>query len=155
MDAAVIAVRIAKTGPAARSHWQRWLLLAPSLVFLFACTYWPLIAVLERSLLDQPFGTAASSVSGNDARLFADPHFGRASLNNFLYGIGTIVPSAVFALAFALAPRETNAVTMALRTLLVLPLLVPLVAAAPCSPSCFCPGRACSTGIRPRLALPP
>jgi sn-glycerol 3-phosphate transport system permease protein len=143
VDAAVIAVRIGQTRAraAVRWRWQPWLLLAPSLVFLFAFTYWPLIEVLQRSLFDQPFGAAASWGSGNYARLFADPQFARASLNNVLYALGTIAPSLVFALGFALALRETNAFTMALRTLVVLPLLIPLVAAAALFTFVFLPGQ--------------
>ncbi len=39
----------------------------------------------------------------NFAALFADPSFQRALLNNALYAVGTVVPSLVLALAFALA----------------------------------------------------
>lgn len=66
----------------------------------------------------------------NYRRLFADPHFTTAALNNLIYAAGTIVPSLVLALAFAMALRETTRLTAVLRTLLVMPMLIPLVAAA-------------------------
>lgn len=95
-------------------------LLAPSLVFLLAFTYWPLLDVLEGSL-----GTG-----GNFARLFADAHFTQAVINNVFYAIGTIVPAIVLALLFAVVLSETTRVTLALRALFVLPLMIPLVGAA-------------------------
>ncbi len=141
MVAAWSMVRVTRgmcAGP--RWNWQPWLLLVPSLVFLFAFTYWPLIQVLERSFVDQAFGRAASWGVGNYARLFADPHFSRASWNNLVYAAGTIVPSVILALGFALRLRETTLFTMTLRTLVVLPLLIPLVAAAALFTFVFLPG---------------
>jgi sn-glycerol 3-phosphate transport system permease protein len=67
---------------------------------------------------------------GNYFRLFVDPHFARAAWNNFAYAAGTIAPSLVLALALALALRETNRFNAILRTLVIMPLLIPLVAAA-------------------------
>jgi len=123
-----------------RIRARPWLLLAPSLVFLLAFTYWPLIQVLEGSFRDQAFGSAASWGVGNYARLFADPHFSRAAWNNVLYAVSTIAPSLTLALGFALALRETTLFTMAVRTLVVLPLLIPLVAAAALFTFVFLPG---------------
>jgi len=123
-----------------RIRARPWLLLAPSLVFLLAFTYWPLVQVLEGSFRDQAFGSVASWGIGNYTRLLADPHFGRAAWNNVLYAAGTIVPSVLLALGFALALRETTLFTMAARTLVVLPLLIPLVAAAALFTFVFLPG---------------
>ena len=54
--------------------------------------------------------------------------------------MGTIVPSLVLALLFALAVREAGWLTTAVRTLLVLPMMVPLVAAAALFTFIFLPG---------------
>jgi len=120
--------------PAARRRPYRWLpvvvLLAPSLVFLGLFTYGPVLRVLGESLVVGRFAGDHAIGFGNFRRLFADPHFARAALNNLTYALGTIVPSLVFALALALALRETNRFTAVLRTLVVMPLLIPLVAAA-------------------------
>jgi len=106
------------------------LLLAPSLVTLVAFTYWPVAQVAWRSTVIQRFAAPARFGIGNYARLFLDPHFGLAARNNALYALGTIVPSLVLAFGFALALREASAFTAVLRTLLVMPMLIPLVAAA-------------------------
>lgn len=107
-----------------------WLLLAPSAVFLLAFTYWPVVQVVLGSLTVQGFRGAAHWGFDNYARLFADEHFHTAVINNLIYAAGTIVPSVVLALGFALALRESTRLTAVLRTLVVLPMLIPLVAAA-------------------------
>jgi sn-glycerol 3-phosphate transport system permease protein len=115
-------------------------LLAPSALLLCAFTYWPVLQVTWQSLVVQSFGGAAHWGAGNYARLFADPHFARACLNNLIYAVGTILPSLVLALLFALALRDSTRITTVLRTVLVLPLLIPLVAAAALFSFIFLPG---------------
>ncbi len=107
-----------------------WLLLAPSLLFLVLFTYWPVVQVAWRSLVVQRFGTTPAYGLGNYTRLLADTGFGQAALNTVLYALGTVVPSLLLALGFALVLRDGTRVVAVLRTLLVLPMLVPLVAAA-------------------------
>ena len=115
-------------------------LLAPSAVFLLAFTYWPVLQVLLSSLTVRSFGGAAHWGVGNYARLFADPHFARAVTNNLLFAAGTIIPSLTLAMAFALGLRETTRFSTVLRTLIALPLLIPLVAAASLFIFIFLPG---------------
>lgn len=107
-----------------------WLLLAPSLIFLVAFTYWPILSVTLRAFTAQRFGETAHWGLDNFARLFADAHFHKAAANSAIYAGGTILPSLALALAFALALRESSAMTALLRAVLVLPMLIPLVAAA-------------------------
>ncbi len=130
--------------PAARRRSHRWLpvavLLAPSLLFLGLFTYGPVLRVIGGSLIVGRFAGDHALGFGNYQRLFADPHFARAALNNLIYALGTIVPSLVLALALALALRETNRFTAVLRTLVVMPLLIPLVAAAALFTFIFLPG---------------
>jgi hypothetical protein len=116
------------------------LLLAPSLHFLPAFTYWPVLQVLHRSFLVQRFGDASGWGTQNYARLFADPQFEGAALNNLLYGLGSIVPSLIAALGFAVALQEPTRLNAILRTLVVMPLLIPLVAAAALFVFIFIPG---------------
>lgn len=106
------------------------LLLAPSLVFLIAFTYWPVLQVLWQSFVVQSFGGTAHWGAGNYQRLFADPLFIGAVWNNVIYAIGTIVPSLALSLGFALALARQTWLNTALRTLVVMPMLIPLVAAA-------------------------
>jgi sn-glycerol 3-phosphate transport system permease protein len=96
--------------------------------------------VVWRSLLVESFGGARSWGLGNYARLFADQHFARACLNNAVYALGTIVPALLLALLFALALREQTRLVAVLRALLVLPLMIPLVAAAALFTFIFLPG---------------
>lgn len=116
-----------------RQRARRWLpaavLLAPSLVFLALFTYWPVLQVSAQSLLVGRFGPAGIGLD-NYRRLLADPHFARAIWNNAVYAAGTIAPSLVLALLLALALRDGGRVAAGLRALLVMPLMIPLVAAA-------------------------
>ena len=105
-------------------------LLAPSLVLLAAFTYWPVAQVAWRSMTIQRFGVPAAPGFGTYARLLADRAFDQAVLNTVLYAAGTVLPSLALALLFALALQDHTRLNAALRTLLVLPMMVPLVAAA-------------------------
>jgi sn-glycerol 3-phosphate transport system permease protein len=86
--------------------------------------------VLLNSLTVTGFHGAAHWGLDNFGRLFADDHFGAAVRNNIVYAIGTIAPSLVLALGFALGLKDTTRFSSALRTAIALPMLIPLVAAA-------------------------
>ncbi len=120
----------ARLSPTRPSTLAAATLLAPSLLFLVAFSYWPVLLVAVRSLLVGRFPGEQGVGLGNYARLFTDPHFGQAALNNLIYAAGTIIPGLALALGFALALREHSRLNNLLRTLLVMPLLIPLVAAA-------------------------
>lgn len=116
---------------ASRSQWLPVVaLLAPAIIFLAAFTYWPVLRVLGESVMVGRFAGQHALGLDNYRRLLADPHFARAAWNNAQYAVGTIVPSLVLALLFALALRDTNRFTTVLRTFVVMPLMIPLVAAA-------------------------
>ena len=109
-------------------------------MFLLGFTYWPVLQVLAGSLTVRAFGGAAHWGFGNFARLLADPHFARAVENNLIYAAGTIVPSLLLALALALGLRRPRESTRCCAPFLVLPLLIPLVAAASLFVFIFLPG---------------
>jgi sn-glycerol 3-phosphate transport system permease protein len=115
-------------------------LLIPSGIFLIAFTYWPVVQVVFGSLTVHAFGGAAHWGLDNYARLFADSHFTTALRNNLVYALGTIIPSVTLALLFAVGLRESTRLASVLRTLIVLPLLIPLVAAASLFIFIFLPG---------------
>jgi len=123
-----------------RARLAGYALLLPSGIFLLAFTYWPILKVALASLAVRTFGGAAHWGVGNYTRLLADPHFATAARNNLVYAVGTIIPSLGLALLFALGLRETTRITTLLRTFLVLPLLIPLVAAAALFIFIFLPG---------------
>ena len=134
------AARGVRLGLRRRSAWTPYALLLPSGMFLLTFTYWPVVQVAVGSLTVRTFGGPARWGLENYARLFADPHFATAVLNNLVYAAGTIIPSLALALLFALGLRESVRVTALLRTLIVLPLLIPLVAAASLFIFVFLPG---------------
>jgi sn-glycerol 3-phosphate transport system permease protein len=115
-------------------------LLAPSAVFLLGFTYWPVLRVLAISLTVRGFRGAEHWGISNFSRLFADAHFGRAALNNLIYTVGTIAPSLMLALAFAVGLRESTRLSSLMRTLVALPMLIPMVAAASLFVFIFLPG---------------
>jgi sn-glycerol 3-phosphate transport system permease protein len=123
-----------------RPRLTGYALLAPSAVFLLGFTYWPVLQVLASALTVRAFGGAVHWGLGNFVRLLADPHFARAVENNLIYAAGTIIPGLILALALALGLRETTRLNALLRTVLVLPLLIPLVAAASLFIFIFLPG---------------
>jgi sn-glycerol 3-phosphate transport system permease protein len=141
-----IGGRIARSGGMPRARWLEWprltpwLLLAPSAVFLIGFTYWPVLQVLAGSFTVHGFGAARHAGLSNYTRLFADPHFFRAITNNLVYAAGTIIPSLTLALALAVALRESSRFATLLRTIITLPMLIPLVAAASLFIFIFLPG---------------
>ena len=117
-----------------------WLLLGPSLLGLALFCYGPIVQVVWRSLQVRRFGRPAEVSLANYQALFDDDRFWRALENTALYAAGTIGPSLMLALLFALAVQEAGWLSSAIRTLLVLPMMVPLVAAAALFTFIFLPG---------------
>ncbi len=99
-DSLLLDDGLQRANPAARTlprreRRSRWLsaavLLAPSLAFLALFTYWPVLRVLAESLLVGRFAGQSGLGFDNYRRLFSDPHFTTAALNNLVYALGTIV----------------------------------------------------------------
>ncbi|MDA3888566.1 MAG: sugar ABC transporter permease [Allgaiera sp.] len=116
-------------------------LLAPSLVFLILFTYWPMLQSLIQSLSIQSFGSTQTTFGfGNFQRLFADPGFRQAAVNNAVYAAGTILPAIALALALAVGLQEATGLNTLLRGVVFFPVLIPLVAAAALFSFVFLPG---------------
>src|ERR1700674_2233740 len=115
-------------------------LLGPSLIFLAAFTYWPSAQVLWQSFNVGARRERFSLGIGNYQQILADPAFRRAFWNNLTYAAGTIVPSLMLALAFALTLNNSTRVNAILRSIFFLPVLIPLVAAASVFLFMFLPG---------------
>lgn len=107
-------------------------LLAPSLLFLALFTYWPVVQVLWQALHNQQKVGGPQVFVGLDnfLKLFADQAFRKALANNLVYAAGTVIPSLVLALGFAMALARSSRVNALIRSLFFLPVLIPLVAAA-------------------------
>jgi sn-glycerol 3-phosphate transport system permease protein len=116
----------------ARRRLKPFLLLLPSLIFLGAFTYWPVVSVAVDSFFGRRLGekTAEFAGLGNYLRLAADPKFTTAALNNLVYIGATVLPSILLALGFALLLQRSTRFTAALRALLFFPTIIPLIGAA-------------------------
>jgi sn-glycerol 3-phosphate transport system permease protein len=125
----------------ARRAWP-YLLLAPSLAFLAAFTYLPIVRVAWESLHDKAHGASTTFFVGlrNYSDLFADKAFVQAVINNLVYAVGTVPASMALALLFALALQRSGRVNAVMRALLLFPSMVPLVAAASLFFFIFLPG---------------
>jgi sn-glycerol 3-phosphate transport system permease protein len=136
-----LAARFAGRGFALRLRGlTAYALLAPSLVFLALFTYWPVVQVLWNSVHHEGRNVATFVGLKNYTAIFADQAFRRALSNNLLYAAGTVIPSLVLALGFALALHHSTRFNTFLRSVLFLPVLVPLVAAASIFLFVFLPG---------------
>jgi sn-glycerol 3-phosphate transport system permease protein len=123
-----------------RVIWAAYALLLPSGIILLAFTYWPVLQVALESLSVRKFAGPAGWGFGNYTRLFANAGFAAAVVNNLVYAAGTIIPSLALALLFAVGLRDSTPLNGILRTLIVLPMLIPLVAAAALFVFIFLPG---------------
>jgi sn-glycerol 3-phosphate transport system permease protein len=128
----------------------------PSLFFLLLFTYWPILEAVRQSLFDRAAGDRAERFVGlgNYARLFADRAFLQALTNNLIYAFATIGPSLVLALALSLCVRRSSRFNSAVRALLFLPTLVPLVAAAALFSFIFMPRIGLLDHYLAKLAVP-
>jgi len=125
------ALRIRLAAPALGRAGFAYLLLLPSLIVLAGFTYWPVVRVVWDSLLARHPGAAASFAGlANYRALFADGAFRHALLNNLVYALGTGIPSLVIALWLAMALARSTRLNTLLRSLVFMPVLLPLVAAA-------------------------
>lgn len=106
--------------------------LFPALFFLLLFTYYPMLQVLWDSFFSKGYGAEEYSFVGltNYINLFGDEEFINALQNNFVYAIGTVIPSLVLGLLFALALVQSSRYKNFIRSMLFFPTLVPLVAAS-------------------------
>ena len=135
-DAAILAPRLERplgarraraVVPARTAFW----LLAPSLFLLFLFTYVPILEALMQAVSLEGFGGKLTGYGfGNFQRLFADASFWKALSNNLVYGLGTVAPSIVLAVLLGVALQEATRLNAFLRTVIVFPVVLPLVAVA-------------------------
>ena len=119
-----------------------YLVLLPTLIFLFLFTYYPLVQSAADSMFDSRLNTDNPPFVGvqNYARLLADDVFWRALLNNLAYILMTVIPGIVLALLLAVALWENTSLNRWLRTAFFFPMIIPLVSAATLWLFIFMPG---------------
>lgn len=125
-----------------KKTWLPWLILSPSLLFLFLFTWFPLIRSAGDSLFDGRIAAQASTFVGLDnfRRLLDDPVFWRALGNNLIYIVLTVIPGVTLALLLAVALWENHRVNRWLRTAFFFPMIIPMVSAAALWLFIFMPG---------------
>lgn len=119
-----------------------YLILLPTLIFLFLFTYYPLFQSAMGSLFDSRLSSDAPPFVGlqNYLRLIQDSVFWRALLNNLAYILMTVVPGIILALLLAVALWENTSLNRWLRTAFFFPMIIPLVSAATLWLFIFMPG---------------
>lgn len=119
-----------------------YLILLPTLIFLFLFTYYPLFQSAMDSLFDSRLSSDAPPFVGlqNYLRLIQDSVFWRALLNNLAYILMTVVPGIMLALLLAVALWENTSLNRWLRTAFFFPMIIPLVSAATLWLFIFMPG---------------
>lgn len=119
-----------------------YLILLPTLIFLFLFTYYPLFQSAMDSLFDSRLSSDVPPFVGlqNYLRLIQDSVFWRALLNNLAYILMTVVPGIILALLLAVALWENTSLNRWLRTAFFFPMIIPLVSAATLWLFIFMPG---------------
>lgn len=131
----------AKFNPlAVKFNVRAYFLLAPSLIFLAAFTYWPVLQVLWQSLHQEHSDHVTFVGLANFTAIFADAGFRHALVNNLIYAVGTVVPSLILALGFAIALQRSSWLNGLMRSLIFAPVLVPLIAVSSLFLFIFLPG---------------
>ena len=106
-------------------------MLAPSLVFLAAFTYWPIIRSIVYGFFDVQLGSSEIFFVGveNYQRLWGDPLFWRSLSNTVVYMVVTVPTSIALALLLAVALDRQLRGTALYRAIFFYPVMVPSVAA--------------------------
>ncbi|MCL2898264.1 carbohydrate ABC transporter permease [Brenneria tiliae] len=125
-----------------RAKYFPYLVLLPTLIFLFAFTYFPLLRSAVDSLYDTRMNAGEPQFVGLDnmVRLLRDAVFWQALWNNVLYILLTVIPGVLLALLLAVMLWENTPINRWLRTAFFFPMIVPLVSAATLWLFIFMPG---------------
>ncbi|MDA8437907.1 MAG: sugar ABC transporter permease [Propionibacterium sp.] len=112
-----------------------WLFVAPAIVFVFLFFGYPIIKNLTMSLQDYTTTTFFTGFApwvgfSNYAAIVTDPIFITTFANTALFTIGSIVFQFAFGLGLALFFKRNFPLSGFLRSLLLLPWLLPLIASA-------------------------
>lgn len=93
-----------------RAKYFPYLVLLPTLIFLFAFTYFPLLRSAIDSLYDTRMNAGQPQFVGLDnmARLLRDTVFWQALWNNVLYILLTVIPGVLLALLLAVVLWENT-----------------------------------------------
>jgi ABC-type sugar transport system permease subunit len=121
--------RIRRTWFGPRQPYWGLLLVVPILVFFIVFKFWPMFRALRLSLYDaSPLSQVEEFIgTQNFLDLATDPLFHRALLTTASYVIGTVAPLMVLSLALAILLHAGLRGTWLFRTLIFLPVIVPII----------------------------
>ena len=148
--------------PAAQRRRQRReiitavLMLAPSLTFLAAFTYWPIIRSIIYGFFDVQLGSSDIFFVGieNYERLWKDELFWKSLRNTVIYMLVTVPTSIALALLLAVALDRQLRGTAFYRAVFFYPVMVPSVAAGMVWVFLYAPGYGPINGLMETLGLP-
>lgn len=131
-------------------------MLAPSLVFLAAFTYWPILRSLAYGFFDVQLGSPEIFYVGweNYERLWHDALFWQSLRNTVLYMVVTVPCSIGLALLLAVALDRKLRGTALYRSTFFYPVMVPSVAAGMVWVFLYAPGYGPINGLMDLLGLP-
>lgn len=131
-------------------------MLAPSLVFLAAFTYWPIIRSLIYGFFDVQLGSSEIFFVGweNYARLWHDALFWQSLRNTVVYMVVTVPTSIGLALVLAVALDRRLSATALYRSTFFYPVMIPSVAAGMVWVFLYAPGYGPINGVMGLLGLP-
>ncbi|OXS56634.1 ABC transporter permease [Cohnella sp. CIP 111063] len=119
-----------------RMRWKTnafaWLLLLPSLVFLFLFTFYPIAKTIRLSLYEADLATPVPMFAGVDnyVRMLGDEVFAKVMVNNALFALGVVPTSIALALLMAIFANKAIRGTSFMRTAFFYPTLIPMIAVA-------------------------
>lgn len=85
-----------------KAYGTAYLLLFPSLLFLVAFTYFPVIRSIWTSLFGRVSGGTPFIGIGNYVEMFSSPSFIEVLINNLVYAVFSTIPAIFFGLLFAI-----------------------------------------------------
>lgn len=131
-------------------------MLSPSLLFLAAFTYWPIIRSLIYGFYDVQLGSSEIFFVGweNYQRLWHDALFWQSLRNTVVYMVITVPTSIGLALVLAVALDRKLRGTGLYRSIFFYPVMVPSVAAGMVWVFLYAPGYGPINGLMEMLGLP-
>jgi ABC-type sugar transport system permease subunit len=121
--------RVRRTWLGPRQPYWGFLLVVPILIFFVIFKFWPLLQALRLSLFaaDPVKRTETFIGAQNFINLAGDPLFLRSVVTTTTYVVGTVAPLMVLSLLLALLVHTGLRGTTAFRTLIFLPVIVPII----------------------------
>ncbi|NOU96463.1 ABC transporter permease subunit [Paenibacillus sp. LMG 31456] len=109
-----------------------WLLLLPSLIFLFLFTFYPIAKTIRLSLYQADLATQVPLFIGLDnySNLLDDEIFWKVMYNNFWFALGTVPTSISLAILMAIFANKALRGTGLVRTAFFYPTMIPMIAVA-------------------------